>query len=314
VPSAGFSPIVHLMDLPQYEAGEANTFARAAVFARPWRAVLLSSSATAEGYQARVRLDQPAQTGVLAEPLGSGVTGRFQNTQSILLDLHFGGLSSASRLAVLNGQNRIAILAANGAWEIIGFQSAEEIAPGRWRLSKLLRGLAGTTDAMLAGAAAGAPLAVLNAAVKPLGLSADEAGRAINWIGEAGGQTAAPAGPFSFTGGLRTQTPVAPVHLRARRMGTGTIRISWIRCGRRDADAWLDGDIALDEPQELYRVDILDGATVKRSADVSGPVFDYAPELEVEDFGGPQSALSVRVRQCGQKVAFRVPVQALLSL
>lgn len=312
--SDGFSPIVHLMDLPQYEAGEANTFARAAVFSRPWRTVLLSSSATTEGYQARVRLDQPAQTGVLAGTLGKGVTGRFDTAQFILLDLHFGGLSSASRLAVLNGQNRMAILAGNDVWEIIGFQSAEEISAGRWRLSKLLRGLAGTTDAMLAGAGTGAPLVVLNTAVKPLGLGADEAGRAINWIGEAGGQMAAPAGPFSFTGGLRAQTPVAPVHLRARRVATGAIRIGWIRCGRRDADPWFDGDIALDEPQERYRVDILDGGAVKRSADVSEPVFDYAPELEIEDFGGPQTALSVRVRQRGERIAFGLPAQALLSL
>ncbi len=197
---------------------------------------------------------------------------------------------------------------------MIGFQSADEVSAGRWRLSKLLRGLDGTTDAMLTGAGAGAPLAVLNAAVKPLGLGAGEAGRVINWIAEAGGQTAAPAGPFSFTGGLRAQTPVAPVHLRARRIGTGAVRIGWIRCARRNADPWLDGDIALDEPQERYRVDILGGGIVKRSADVSEPVFDYAPDLEIEDFGLPQTALSVRVRQRGETVAFGVPAQALLSL
>jgi hypothetical protein len=302
------------MDLPQYEVGEASTFARGAVFARPWHAVTLSSSATAEGYQARVRLEQPAQTGVLAEPLEAGVTGRFDAARTITLDLHFGGLSSAGRLPVLNGQNRIAILAGNGVWEIIGFQVAEEVASGRWRLSKLLRGLSGTTDAMLAGAVPGAPVVVLNAAVKPLGLSIDEAGRVINWIAEAGGQTAAPAGPFVFSGGLRAETPVAPVHLRARRLEAGGIRISWIRCARRDADHWLDGDIALDEAEERYRVDILDGGVVKRSVDVLGPVFDYAASLEIEDFGMPQAAVSVRVRQRGRKVAFGVAKQALLDL
>ncbi|MCV9997732.1 glycoside hydrolase/phage tail family protein [Pararhizobium sp. YC-54] len=313
-PSAGFSPIVHLMDLPQYEAGDASTFARAAVFARPWRAVTLSSSATTEGFQTRVRLDQPAQTGVLAEPLGAGVTGRFDAAPTLTLDLYFGGLSSASRLSVLNGQNRMAILAANGVWEIIGFQNAEEISAGRWRLSKLLRGLNGTTDAMLAGSVASAPVVVLNTAVRPLGLSADEAGRAINWIAEPGGQAATPSGPFVFAGGLRAQTPVAPVHLRARRIESGDVNITWTRCARRDADHWLDGDIALDETQEAYRLDILDGASVKRSFDVSEPALNYAAGLEVADFGGPQTALSIRVRQCGQKVALGVPAQALLSL
>ncbi|WP_426240846.1 phage tail protein [Pararhizobium sp. DWP1-1-3] len=313
-PSDGFSPVVHLMDLPQYEAGNASLFARAAVFARPWRAITLSSSAATEGYQARARLEQPAQTGVLAEPLRAGVTGRFDAARTLTLDLHFGGLSSASRLSVLNGQNRMAILAANGAWEIIAFQRAEEISAGRWRLTQLLRGLHGTTDAMLAGSAAGAPVVVLNAAVRPLGLSPDEAGRVINWIAEPGGQVAARSGPFAFAGGLRAERPVAPVHLRGRRLEGGAIRITWTRCARRDADHWLDGDIALDEPQERYRIDILDGAAVKRSFDVSEPALHYAAGFEIEDFGVPQVALSIRVQQRGQKVAFGVPAQALLSL
>jgi hypothetical protein len=313
-PSDGFSPVVHLMDLPQYEAGNASSFARAAVFARPWRVVTLSSSATAEGYQARVRLGQPAQTGVLAAALSAGVTGRFDAMHTLTLNLHFGGLSSAGRVSVLNGRNRVAILAANGAWEIIGFQSAEEISAGRWRLTKLLRGLHGTTDAMLAGSASGAPVVVLNAAVRPLALSPDEAGRVINWIAEPSGQAATPSGPFAFAGGLRAERPVAPVHLRGRRLEGAAIRITWIRCARRDADHWLDGDIALDEPQERYRIDILDGATVRRSFDVSEPALHYTAGLEIEDFGAPQAALSVRIRQRGQKVAFGVPAQALLSL
>ncbi len=313
-PSDGFSPIVHLMDLPQYQAGDASLFARAAVFARPWRAVTLSSSATTEGYQARVRLGQPAQTGILTDPIGAGVTGRFDAAQMLTLDLHFGGLSSAGRLSVLNGQNRIAILAANGAWEIVGYRSAEEMSAGRWRLAKLLRGLHGTTDAMLAGSAAGAAVVVLKAAVRPLGLSPDEAGRMINWIAEPGGQVAASSGPFAFAGGLRAERPIAPVHLRGRRLEGGGIRITWTRCARRDADHWLDGDIALDEPQERYRIDILDGTTVKRSFDVSEPALHYAAGFEIEDFGLPQAALSIRVRQRGQKVAFGVSAQALISL
>lgn len=155
---------------------------------------------------------------------------------------------------------------------------------------------------------------VLNAAVRPLGLTADEAGRVIRWIAEPGGQVVTPAGPYAFAGGLRAETPVAPVHLRARRIESGGIRITWVRCARRDADHWLDGDIALDEPQERYRIDILDGAIVKRSLDVTEPALHYAAGLEIEDFSVPQAALSVRVRQRGQKAAFGVAAQATLTL
>ena len=136
----------------------------------------------------------------------------------------------------------------------------------------------------------------------------------INWIAEPSGQAATPSGPFAFAGGLRAARPVAPVHLRGRRLEGGGIRITWTRCARRDADHWLDGDISLDEPQERYRIDILAGTIVKRSFDVSEPALHYPAGLEIEDFGAPQAALSVRIRQRGQKVAFGVPAQALLRL
>jgi hypothetical protein len=89
--SDGFSPVVLLMDLPQYDGGEAASFARAAVFSRPWRSVMLSSSATTEGYGLRQRFDRPAKTGVLLAPLGPGVAGRFDWSQALLVNVDFGG-------------------------------------------------------------------------------------------------------------------------------------------------------------------------------------------------------------------------------
>ncbi|OJF98070.1 baseplate multidomain protein megatron [Pararhizobium antarcticum] len=312
--SDGFDPLLHFLDLPQYEPGDAAGFARGAVFSRPWHAVMLSSSAGLDGYRIRVRLDQPAQTAVLAEALASGVRGRFDPVGTVVIDLHFGGLSSASTIAVLNGQNRIAILAQNGAWEVIGYRVAQEISPGRWLMSGLLRGLHGTDDAMRAGAAPGTPAVVLNAAVKALGLSGGEAGQAMNWIAEQTGQAATSVGPFAFAGGLRAQRPIEPVHLKARREETGAIRFSWIRRARRDADHWLDGDIALDEAVERYRIDILDGATVRRSADVFEPDYLYPASTELADFGTAQTVITIRVRQVGATVANGVAATAMLVI
>ncbi len=310
--SDGFSPIMLLMDLPQYDGGEPASFARAAMFARPWRPVVLSSSATTEGYTARQRFDRPAKTGMLAAPLGPGVTGRFDWSQPLLLNLDFGGLSSAPRIAVLGGQNRVAVEAANGVWEIISFLEAEEVSAGQWQVRGLLRGLHGTGDAMMAGSGTGAAIVLLDGAVKPIGLSLDEAGRPLNYLAEATGEAA--IGPIVFAGGLRAQTPVAPVHLRAERLPGGDIRLSWVRCARQDADHWLDGDIALDEPEERYRIDILDGESVRRRTDVSTPSFLYSAASEMADFGAAQDAISFRVRQVGKKVSLGVSAQALVEL
>jgi hypothetical protein len=316
--SAGFAPLVHLMDLARFTDGAAADFARAAVFARPWHGVTLSASPVREGFSPRLSLDRPARTGVLAATLDAapdgGVRGRFDRATTILLDLHGGELASTGDLALFAGENRIAILTANGQWEILGFGRAQETAPGRWMLSRLLRGLAGTGDALAAGAPAGAPVVVLDASVRPLGLTAAEAGQTLNWIAEAQGAPAGAAEILPFAGGLRAATPLAPVHLSARRVPGGGIAIRWIRCGRDTADAWLDGEIALDEPQEAYRIEILNGAQVVRTAETAESRYLYPAAQEIADFGTPQASLQLRVRQRGQVVALGLPAQAVCAL
>jgi hypothetical protein len=166
---------------------------------------------------------------------------------------------------------------------------------------------------MLAGAASGAAVVVLDEAVTPLGLGSEEMGLRLNWIAEAAG-AAGRAGPFAFEGGMRAETPLAAVHLRAARNADGVATISWVRRGRVDADNWLAADIPLDEPFERYRVEILDGAAARRTAEVDGPRWTYAPADEIADFGTLQEALSVRVRQMGQRVPLGLPATARLTL
>ena len=300
--SDAFAPVLHLLDLPQFSAGDAPGFARVAGFCRPWRRMLVSASAGTEGYRSRAALDRPARLGLLTTPLGTGVTGRFDRGSAVELELFFGGLSSAASLAVLNGENRIAVRSANGAWEIIGFADAEETSPNRWRLTGLLRGLAGTEDAMTAGADVGAPVVMLDEAVVPLGITGEERGLSMNWLVESLGQSGGRAGPFAFAGGIRAETPLSPVHIRGARQVSGDIRLTWTRRGRREADGWDSADIPLDEPEERYRIEILAGEAVRRSVEVTATAFIYAAADELADFGAPQASLSLRVRQLGRAV------------
>lgn len=308
----GFAPVLHLIDLPRFEAGEAESFARAAAFADPWRPMLLSSSASHEGYAPRVGLDQPARMGVLAEALPGGVSGRFDHGHALVADIHFGSLASAPAPAVLNGENRLAVRSAAGGWEVLSYLYAEEISAGRWRLTGLLRGLAGTEDQMRAGSIAGAAIVHLDAAVVPLGLAVDAAGQAFNWIAETPGRR--PYGPVVFTGGLRAAMPLAPVHLSARKTAGGDVQLRWIRRSRIDADHWLGGDIPLDEPVEAYRVEILDGPEAVRTMEVTQTSCLYASSMMLADFGGPVSSLAFRVRQKGGKVPLGLAAETSIPL
>lgn len=309
----GFAPEVLFLDLPCHDGTAPEDSARIAALAKPWRPIIISASPGREGYRQRVLLDRPAMIGALAMPLISGPPGRFDRKNTILADLPFGEMSSAAELSVLNGENRLAIKAANGVWEIVAFAKAEEIAPSRWRLSSLLRGLAGTEDALAAGAPKGAPVVVLDQAVQPLGLAASERGRRLSWIAEAAGMAGAMSGPFAFEGGLRALTPLAPVHLSAERRGDGVL-FRWKRRGRVEADGWDASEILLDEPFELYRVEVLDGETVRRVAEVSEPVWFYPAADELTDFPALRDHISVRVRQLGRAVPSGVAAKAVLPI
>ncbi|MDB5553091.1 MAG: transfer agent orfg15, like protein, partial [Rhizobium sp.] len=306
-----FSPVMHLMDLARYEDGEG--FARAAVAARPWRRVALSVSPETENYQRRLVLSRPAKMGRTTLAVTGGVAGRIDEAGRISVRMIYGGLSSVSGLALLNGANRAALKAANGEWEIIGFRNAEEITENQWELSGLLRGLSGTEDAMAAGAAAVAPFVILDEGVRSLGLDADEAGLVLNWLAEAAGSGGGSVGPVSFAGGIRAETPLSPVHLAAVRTGIG-IQLNWVRRSRIDADGWEGDEIALDEDGEAYQVEILDGGVPIRVISAGAPSFLYTSAMEIADFGGGQTAINFRVRQKGGKVALGIPAEVNIEL
>jgi hypothetical protein len=307
----GFSPVLHLMDLPRCRDG--TGFARAAVAAKPWRRVVLSVSPEMENFERRVELAKPAKMGRLTAPLGAGPAGRSDMGNRIAVRMISGGLASVSELALLNGANRAAVRAANGVWEIVGFRDAEEVSAGHWELSGLLRGLFGTEDGSGAGSAAGAPFVVLDDAVRDLGLAASEAGLTLNWLAEAGGAGGGRAGPVAFAGGIRAETPLAPVHLDAERVDEG-IRLKWTRRSRLDADGWEGADVPLDEDIVAYQVEVLDGADAVRTISADGPEALYAGAMEIADFGAPQAAITFRVRQRGSRVALGIAAERMVVL
>ncbi|WP_137135900.1 glycoside hydrolase/phage tail family protein [Rhizobium sp. FKY42] len=301
--SDAFSPLVAFLDLPRFEDGEAASFARVAAFAKPWTRMLVSSSATTEGYRSRVLIERPARIGRLSAPLAAGAWGRFDRRSAIEVELPFGGLSSASEIAVQAGENRLAVMGNNGAWEVLAFATAQEVAPGRFRLSNLLRGLSGTEDAMAAGAAAGAQVVMLDEAVVPLGLTGSERGLALNWIVEPVGAKTGRYGPRQTVAGLRAETPLAPVHLKAERRSDG-VSFSWVRRSRTNADDWDAFDIALDESEERYRLELLHASTgaVVAQAEVDACLHHYDLSQELSDFGIIQTSFRVRLTQLGRAV------------
>ena len=90
--------------------------------------------------------------------------------------------------------------------------------------------------------------------------------------------------------------PLSPVHVRGVRTG-GDVAIAWIRRTRLGGDSWETPEVPLGEDSESYEVDILDGASVKRTLTAGAPNVVYAAAAQAADFGSPQPAYDIRVYQ-----------------
>lgn len=290
---------------------------RLAIHQRPWRTQAVLVSPETSGFTVRGQVTRKAGVGRLTEALAPGLfSGRPDRSAALTVEMYDAELSSVSRAQLLNGANALAVGAVNGIWEVLQFEHAEEVMPGIWRLTGLLRGQLGTEDAMAAGASAGADVVVLDDAVAPAGLLAGEVGLELNWrIGPAG----MPIDGSHFvtqaeTGGLRASMPLAPVHLSATSQAGGGIALRWIRRSRVDADNWTAAEISLGEVREEYRVSVatVDG-TLKRSAVVTEPSWLYAAAEVSADFFAADEAL-VTVEQWSAAVGWGLPATLRISV
>jgi hypothetical protein len=212
---------------------------------------------------------------------------------SVEVQLDDGTLQSLPDERILAGANAALI-----GDEVIQFATAELIAAGRYRLSRLLRGQRGTEHEVTIHPA-GARFVLLDPArqVRPaflvarLGIATAYKGAPVP-EGPAGEHAVA----LAFTNGGGGLKPFAPVHLKARREATGDVRLSWIRHSRVSGDAWF-AEVPLGEEAEDYDVAILNGSTVVRSVNVATPSWMYSAAQQVADFESQPPTLKWRVAQ-----------------
>jgi hypothetical protein len=260
--------------------------------------------------------------GLLASDLPPGPASRFDLGTALLVDLASGTLESVTDLALFAGANALAVEHAPGIWEVLQAGTAELVGPGRYRLTRLLRGQRGTEAAMALPAAAGARVVLLDAALAILPVAEAELGLPATWrIGPAAlAYTDETYVATSFTpegAGLR---PFSPVHVeqpwrRAREPGDLTIR--WIRRSRAlVADSWNAPEVPLAEEAEAWEVEILDGVVVKRLLSASATSVVYTAAHQIADWGallGPGDALDIRIFQLSARVGRGAPEAVTLQ-
>jgi len=215
-------------------------------------------------------------------------------------------LESVTDISLLGGANALAVETDPGQWEIVQAGAAELIAPGRYRLTRLLRGQRGTEGAMVSIVPIGARVVVLDATLASLPIAEADLGLPWNWrIGPASRPVSDEtyvAIPFTPGGaGLR---PFSVAHIEqpwrtARILGDLTIR--WTRRSRSlAADSWGTGEVPLAEDSENYEVEIHDGGTVKRTLSTTTTSALYTAAQQTADWGaplGPGDTLTIHIYQ-----------------
>ena len=191
-----------------------------------------------------------AALGEIVEPLAAGSQYLFDLLNSVEVQLVNPAmtLESVEDAALLGGANRAMV-----GGELLQFGIADVVGPGRWRLSRLLRGLAGTERDM--SHPAGVPFVLLDDSalmILPEALARlTESGEAIlEWAPRGGTMLTALAVPAAG----RALRPLAPVHGHICLDDMEGATIGWARRSRVDT-GWRDHvDQPLGESREAWRI------------------------------------------------------------
>ncbi len=223
--------------------------------------------------------------------LANGVADICDESCVVDVSLINGELETITEDALLNGGN-LAVLGN----EIIQFRNAELLEQGKYRLSCLLRGRLGTEWAT-AMHVAGERFVMLNSNVVAEQIPSYLIGVSRKYKAVSLGKDLDSTIAEDFTFRAVSLKPYAPVHITASRDGSGNLSISWIRRTRISGELRDGADVPLNEESERYDLDVMNGADVVRTINVTSPSASYSAAEQTVDFGSLQSSLSVKIYQ-----------------
>lgn len=258
------------------------------------RAALLRYHAETETAEPMGATAPRAVLGTALDALADGRPWRIdgRTTVEIQLDNAADSLIDADDGELASGAN----LCALGA-ELLQYGKASLLAPGRYRLSRLVRGWRGTEWAMT-GHRTGERFVLLDAArLATIPTTAGDIGRLLMMRASGAGDLVPAEAEWPVDG--RAVLPPAPVHGRIWAEG-GDLGACWIRRSRLGW-AWRDlVDAPLGEERERYRLTLMAGETALRAIETDEPRWLYpAAERAADLIAAGGVPLSIAIRQIG---------------
>jgi hypothetical protein len=263
-----------------------------AAYAKPWPGVVgVEDEATGETL---AQITRRATIGETVSSLSSGAEGVWDLGSVLEVKLRAGHIADAGDTGALAGTHMVAVETDAGRWEVIAFGTAELVAPATYRLTRLLRGQAGTLPE-IGPVSAGRAVIVLDGRATTLAVPPQwlESGTSLRVYGGAADLAGRPQ-PLALD--RDPLLPLPPAHLRARRVANGDVALTWMRRSRADADGWA-AEAPLEHFPESYVVTIRNGGTAARTVSVPSPGWTYTAAMQAADFGGPPAAFPFTVAQ-----------------
>ena len=255
-------------------------------------------------------LDGRATAGYAAGVLSASAGNLIQRGGSLTVSLIGGTLESVTEAQMLNGAN-IAAYGVNGRWEIMRFQNATLNGDGTYTLDTFWRGDKGTEWATGLHAANDYFVLMSDPDVAFVGMPTDIIGQPRDYRAITAGADIDSAASQAFTYSAVNLETLSGVHPRGSR-SAGDLTIAWRR-RTRVGGAWRDFvDASLGEASESYEVDIMQGATVKRTITATTPSVLYTSAMQVTDFGSPQASVTVNIYQLSAVVGRGYKLEATL--
>lgn len=278
------------------------------------------------GTDAVSEVSSPAVMGVTRSGPGAPASLlTFDESSPIEVEMFNGAVLAASTdtEVALGQENILAIQAASGDWEVLGFVDVTPLGDGRFLLSRLLRGLRGTEVYVGDHLPSGARVVVLTAGANKIGVW--RAGT--TYLGTSPSVRFVPAGatveeidPTQVAIRGRTMTPFAPTHPEAwwRLVSASVwdVEIQWRRRSKRFFDPIsADAPLGDDEPG-TFRLRIvragLDSAVVRELV-LSEERFTYTQAMREEDVDSGRlpstsSGFGIVVQQVSSVVGLGYPL------
>jgi hypothetical protein len=285
-----------LVELPADPDGTGDkpaVFAAATGAGEGWRGAALYRM---DGGNARPigTVSQRAIIGTALDALPSGSATTLDTISTLVVSLARPGdmLRSVDDAALRDGENLCMI-----GHELLQFGSAEPAGAGRFRISRLTRGLQGTEWSMSDHEPSEPFVLVDTSRFVRVDLSGSARGYPLDLRAIGVGDVVPATASLGVSGAAMTAP--APVHGTLRELSDGGLAISWVRRSRAGW-RWLDGtDVPLGEEAEAYRIVIEASATALRTATVAEPMWTYSAAERSADLALGLPTPVARVTQIG---------------